>query len=482
MAEPKSTSTKRAPEAIWKDDLLDRRGDAELLVGYIESLLERPSPNRQDHAYSIAVDAGYGEGKSFFLKRLSEHLSLNHPVAYIDAWADDIADEPLVAIAATLKEALAPVIAEPGVEQRWSSFLDKSTKIARIAGLGLLKRGIGFMITQQATEALSEVISGFSDAVEDAANDAIKDTSKEAVDGVAAGLVQATRMGGQIKAFQEARQAIEAMKDSLRAIVDALGDHDLHAPIVIVIDELDRCRPSYAIKLLEQVKHLFDVPGIVFIFGLHGDQLAHSISGAYGPQFDGKSYLRRFINRRYSLGTPNHRQLAEFLLTTHNIKRDNFLYPDQVKWNVQSVSNDLPTIISIYANSFSLSARDLFQITDIFETSVGISRRSCLLLPYFLPLAVGHFLGLGPGQSPPFSASNIISFYVSADRAEKDASTLFGEMKRYAYMSEHDLGRRDDNSYYFSAIIDCTFRSQDDQVKPRNYPRLLSAVSRFSRT
>src|SRR5690349_15785129 len=97
------------PDDIWRGDLLKRREEAELLVGYIESILQRPGPNRGDRAYTIAIDAGYGAGKTYFLERLARHLALAHPVAYIDAWADDLADQPLVARMSTLKAAINPV-------------------------------------------------------------------------------------------------------------------------------------------------------------------------------------------------------------------------------------------------------------------------------------------------------------------------------------------------------------------------------------
>ena len=96
-------------------------------------------------AYTVAIDAGYGEGKSFFLRRIALHFGLNHPVAFVDAWADDLADEPLTALAATLKDALKPFIGQPEVKDRLQSFLSKSGKVARIVSLGLVRRGIGLL-------------------------------------------------------------------------------------------------------------------------------------------------------------------------------------------------------------------------------------------------------------------------------------------------------------------------------------------------
>jgi hypothetical protein len=85
----------RTPEEIWADDLLKRRREAELLIGYMECAYARSRKLTDCRAHTIAVDGSYGEGKTFFLKRLAEHVALSHPVAMIDAWSDDLADEPL---------------------------------------------------------------------------------------------------------------------------------------------------------------------------------------------------------------------------------------------------------------------------------------------------------------------------------------------------------------------------------------------------
>jgi predicted KAP-like P-loop ATPase len=56
--------------------------------------------------------------------------------------------------------------------------------------------------------------------------------------------------------------------------------------IVIFIDELDRCRPTYAIEVLERIKHLFGVAGYVFVISLDKEQLSHSIATIYGAKMD----------------------------------------------------------------------------------------------------------------------------------------------------------------------------------------------------
>jgi hypothetical protein len=85
------------------------------------------------------------------------------------------------------------------------------------------------------------------------------------------------------------------------------------AKVVIIIDELDRCRPTYAIELLERVKHLFDASGVVFILGIDRSQLNHSIRSLYGSEFDATGYLRRFIDLDYRLPEPQAGHYCDYL-------------------------------------------------------------------------------------------------------------------------------------------------------------------------
>ncbi len=83
-------------------------------------------------------------------------------------------------------------------------------------------------------------------------------------------------------------------------------------PIVIIIDELDRCRPDYAVKTLEVLKHFFDVSGFVFVLALDEKQLESSVNCLFGTNnFEG--YKRKFINNTFLLPAPDRKAFTEFL-------------------------------------------------------------------------------------------------------------------------------------------------------------------------
>lgn len=85
-------------------------------------------------------------------------------------------------------------------------------------------------------------------------------------------------------------------------------------PLVFIIDELDRCRPNYAVEVLEQMKHFFAVPGIVFVLSIDKNHLASSVKGYYGSEnINTDEYLRRFIDLEYSIPEPEEGAYYKYL-------------------------------------------------------------------------------------------------------------------------------------------------------------------------
>ena len=91
----------------------------------------------------------------------------------------------------------------------------------------------------------------------------------------------------------------------LKDAVQAIGEGEPQRPLVFFIDELDRCRPSFAIELLERVKHLFDVKNIVFVLSIDKKQLEAITAAVYGERIDALEYLRRFIDLDFYLPLPH---------------------------------------------------------------------------------------------------------------------------------------------------------------------------------
>ena len=95
----------------------------------------------------------------------------------------------------------------------------------------------------------------------------------------------------------------KAMADFGKALKDLTSPSDGKeiTPLVIVIDELDRCRPDYALQLLEVIKHFFSVDHVHFVLGVNLSALENSVRARYGKDIDAFMYLQKFISFRVSL-------------------------------------------------------------------------------------------------------------------------------------------------------------------------------------
>ena len=88
--------------------------------------------------------------------------------------------------------------------------------------------------------------------------------------------------------------------DHISTFLESLLD-EKEERLVIIIDELDRCKPCFAVRLLERVKHYFSYDKVTFIFSVNMDELQHTIKHHYGNKFDAFRYLDRFFDFRYML-------------------------------------------------------------------------------------------------------------------------------------------------------------------------------------
>lgn len=473
-------------DAIWRGDLLDRKSEATALIGYLETAFDTQLISNNT-AFTLAIDARYGHGKTFFLQRLAKQLALNHPVALIDAWTDDLADEPLIALIATLKEALSPYIEKSSnIQSKWKGVLQKTGDVAKIAAKGAFKRGVGMLITAGAVEAAEHVIAGISEEATDAVNANLEDLGKQAVEGASSVLNDESSQGlmeRRVREFEAGKQAIDALKVSVYQLISSLENEKKSAPIFIIIDELDRCRPTYAIKLLEEIKHLFDVKGLTFIFGMHGQQLSHSINAVYGSNFDGSSYLRRFIQRRYTLAEPDLKPLVLSLINSSGFDASKITFPRSIE-NGQRNQKSNSQFISSYMTAYGLTARDAYEFIDILKTVQAIMPNSTLIGPYLLPLAIGQLKRLESGRLPAVIIEQEWKLLFNRPDSDPEEISIGAAAERYlaaAQMQKSELIELKDSNDPIVRSVARPIGEWDeleaDSVK--NYPNILSMVRRF---
>lgn len=93
---------------------------------------------------------------------------------------------------------------------------------------------------------------------------------------------------------------VEEQKKALNNLLNSIFPED--KKIVMIIDELDRCNPKFAVNIIETIKHFFDNDKLVFIVVSNNEQLSHTFSKFYGEKFDGYGYLNKIYDLIISLG------------------------------------------------------------------------------------------------------------------------------------------------------------------------------------
>src|SRR6202040_617942 len=107
----------------------------------------------------------------------------------------------------------------------------------------------------------------------------------------------------QLKETEDHRVVFDEFRSTLTNLASQLIDRTQRvekrrpASLVFVIDELDRCRPPYALSLLEKIKHFFSVDNVIFLLPTNLQQLETSVKAEYGA-IDAHTYLEKFYHLR----------------------------------------------------------------------------------------------------------------------------------------------------------------------------------------
>lgn len=229
----------------------------------------------------MALDAQWGEGKSTFIKMWCGHIAHHHERSiksiYFDSFANDFQKDPFLALASQLYEL---VTDKP--QQVKERFKEKAGNVAKSLARGAIKIGV-------------RTISGglLDESMLDTSKTDISTLMEDQIDILIADKLQNTKTD---------RLAIKQFRDYLEEFA---ASHGNGSPIVFIIDELDRCRPDFALELLEQIKHLFSVKNIVFLLILNRTSLEETIRARYGTNIDATQYLQKFISLWLTLPRKN---------------------------------------------------------------------------------------------------------------------------------------------------------------------------------
>ena len=351
-------------------DQLNRKQDAELLTKILvrRSNSTREKPNKS--SYVINVNAEWGAGKTYFVKRWAKDLKHEHPVVYIDAWSNDFMDSPIITVLAEIQDQLLETINKSHLTQaKRRSF-----------------KNIGISVLPKILAALVKRYGGFD--IEDLFVDENPDTctspstqNNKSLDLSAAMEAMTTQA---FKEHSDYKKGVKELKDTIKELVKysiekpkgGLQAIARSYPAFIFIDELDRCRPTYAVEMLEAIKHIFDIEGLVIVVSTHTEELQHTIKALYGNDFNADNYLRRFFDTKYHLDVGISASLLEAncdftVFDNHYLEQKSILLFPLLSQG-DDIKRQLSSLIADISNWQNLAPRSAIQLANRLLTSIEL--------------------------------------------------------------------------------------------------------------
>ena len=359
-------------EEPFKLDLLEREETVKILT-HISRSISGPCV--------LALDAPWGGGKTTFLRFWAQYLRNNDfSIVEFNAWETDFAEYPFIALTAELTHHIQKYADDnlPGEE------IEQMKKAAQV-----IIRHIGF-------NAVRGITGGIFDP--ETLSRAINGQNKE------------NHIDKKLAEYEDTKNAIRDFKKKLQKIAATLFVSKANRPLMIFIDELDRCRPSYAVELLEVAKHLFSVNHIIFVLSLNRFELSQAVRGVYGPGFDAEGYLCRFFDVDVHLPTHSRDQFIDRLLDSQPVDYSKFSNYEGRLTKDGSLRN---VLIKFFGTS-DLSLRDVEQAV----------QRLCLVL------------GSLPDNKPSFTDMTVVLLILRTLKAALYRRFIRGEVSDLEVIEE----------------------------------------------
>lgn len=337
-------------ESVCEENLVESR---KVCLDQLDSLLRGTLG-----PYVLALSSGWGSGKTFFLKTLQKRLDgKGAHCVYFNAWETDFSGKPLISLVGTVQD----TVPCAQLEDVFNDFVEtagklfaKTPQLVKTVLTSAIKKRLGDDIDSE----ISAVFSEYANAV-------LKDFSKKTE---------------ERKCFVEKFRAVAAASRQYSlSKFGGSGAGGKGYPLVVLVDELDRCHPDYALQLLEDIKHLFLVENVVFVLAIDQIQLQRLVSHRYGLTDSGgmaQQYLRKFVDMFYLLPDPDVVSFTFEALVSAKIplpsgfKVENFVagskVPSPLVGSPFAIDNSYFSILSHVAYGSVRPLREAQQVVDCF--------------------------------------------------------------------------------------------------------------------
>lgn len=277
----------------WDNDKLDYEAIGKTFTNLIKTI---------DASKVISIEAGFGRGKTFFREAWSHDLRASGEIVVeIDVQQSDHSGDPVVTLLAALVDAL-PKDDKTKAKQA----LDSAKKLGAIGAKAATK-----LVFRAGADELIDVVTNTAiDKLDDF--DALDGIVSEIGDGM-------SKAAGQLIAAQMAAEKVrqKELPEQLEALHKALTDQGGQDRVIIIIDELDRCHPDYAISVLETMKLIFNKSGFVFCLMVNAEYLENLAQHRFGTSTEDEKYLDKFVDIRLALN-PSKKNLENAVIELTN--------------------------------------------------------------------------------------------------------------------------------------------------------------------
>ena len=352
--------------------------------------------------YTVSLNAEFGNGKTTFLKMFENFIKTeqrdNYDVLFVNAWESDFAGDPVVSI---LSEFI-----------NWLQKKDKNNKKLT----GTKKEAIGkaiVTVTGIMGNMASQVIQNKTgiDILKAVTNQEIQNIISKAKDSGRGNKWLwrcLTRTGSRnintvknslgniiLENFNLRKNAIQEVKNALSEYLSTepqptsedgtTKEVKRKRKLLVIVDELDRTRPDYAVRFMEDMKHFFDIENVIFLVAVNRTQMEATVKCLYGQDLSFDGYYGKFFKQEIDLPDPY--KEAHRLI-------DNLIKKTKIKYDTDNRKSRMD-LTYLSCKTFKLTLREVEQFIRIFKMIVKHDQKSVSWIyldcyPFFICLSMKH--------------------------------------------------------------------------------------------
>lgn len=242
--------------------------------------------------YVLMLDSKFGMGKTYFSTRFTKFLRKNSiNCVYFSAWENDYIESPFASFS---KEILMYINNE-------AKLLTKAKNKVKKVSIATLKLILDMAKSTSTTFGINAGLFNGNITIND---EKLLNAAKDFME-----------------TFINEKDSIQKFKDTLKHFIQ---DDLPNKRLVLIVDELDRCRPDYAMKTLEIIKHFFDIEGLFIILPTNENSMNKCVQSLYGFTDDKKSsecYFKKFFDDTETLYDPDYLKIIQDNITPKRLKK-----------------------------------------------------------------------------------------------------------------------------------------------------------------